>query len=49
MEEALMDYSQQRVETMNSGVDMREMRERFRHDAQLNAQGLAVWMQRQQA
>ncbi|PLW70099.1 MBL fold metallo-hydrolase [Pseudohalioglobus lutimaris] len=48
MEEALMDYSQQRVEEMNAGVEMRHMRERFRHDAHLNAQGLAVWMQRQQ-
>lgn len=47
MEEALMDYSQQLVEEMNSGADLAAMRERFRHDAHLNAQGLAAWMQRQ--
>jgi hypothetical protein len=47
LEEALMDFSQRQVEEMNGGAKMHTMRERFRHDAQLNAQGLAVWMQRQ--
>ncbi len=49
MEEAIMDYSVARVADMNPGVDMTGLRERFRHDAQLNAQGLSLWMQRQQA
>lgn len=49
MEEALVDYSQRRVEDMNPGLDMAGMREHFRHDAHLNAQGLAVWLQRQQS
>ena len=49
IEEAIMDYSLQRVEAINSGVDMTSLREHIRHDAHLNAQGLAVWLGREQA
>lgn len=49
LEETIMDYSLGRVQAMNPGQDMSAMRETFRHDAQLNAQGLAVWLQREQA
>jgi glyoxylase-like metal-dependent hydrolase (beta-lactamase superfamily II) len=49
IEEAIMDYSLQRVEAINSGVDMTPLREHIRHDAHLNAQGLAVWQEREQA
>ena len=49
LEEAIMDYSLQRVAAMNTAADTADMRELFRHDARLNAQGLAVWQQRQPA
>ena len=47
MEEAIMDYSNDLVMAMNPGLDADEVRESFRFDAQLNAQGLAVWRARQ--
>ncbi len=40
--------SQRRVQAMNAGAEMDGMRDRFVHDAQLNAQGLAIWWQRAQ-
>ena len=49
IEEAVMDYSLQRLEAINPGADMTALREHIRHDAQLNAQGLAVWFGREQA
>ncbi|KZX60609.1 hypothetical protein A3709_00625 [Halioglobus sp. HI00S01] len=47
MEEAIMDYCSEQVLAMNPELNMREVRESFRFDAQLNAQGLAVWKARQ--
>ena len=49
LEEAIMDYSMERVAAMNTAAETVDMRELFRHDARLNAQGLAVWHQRQQS
>ena len=49
LEEAIMDYSMERVAAMNTAAETVDMRELFRHDARLNAQGLAVWQQRQPA
>lgn len=49
LEEAIMDDSLERVAAMNNLEEVSEMRELFRHDAQLNAQGLAIWYQRQQS
>jgi glyoxylase-like metal-dependent hydrolase (beta-lactamase superfamily II) len=49
METAIMEYSLRQVERINPDDDMESMREHFYHDASLNAQGLAVWIERQQA
>lgn len=49
LEETIVDYSLARAQAMNPGQDMSAMRDHFRHDAQLNAQGLAVWLQRKSA
>ncbi|MEH6586559.1 MAG: MBL fold metallo-hydrolase [Halioglobus sp.] len=49
LEETIVDYSLARAQAMNPGQDMSAMRDHFRHDAQLNAQGLAVWLQKEQA
>ncbi len=49
IEEAIMDHSLALVAAMNPGQKMDSMREEFRHDAHLNAQGLAVWHARQAA
>lgn len=49
LEEAIIDYSLQCVREMNPGMEVAAMREMFRHDAQLNAQGLSLWQQRQSA
>ena len=49
LEEAIMDDSLERVAAMNNLEEVSERRELFRHDAQLNAQGLAIWYQRQQS
>lgn len=46
MEDAILDYCLQVVARMNLGKDLSHMREEFRFDAQLNAQGLAVWVAR---
>ncbi len=47
MEDAILEYCQQAVSRMNPDQDLSHMREEFRFDAQLNAQGLAVWVARQ--
>ncbi|QFU75290.1 MBL fold metallo-hydrolase [Halioglobus maricola] len=47
MEEAIMDFSLATVLAQNPQLDPEAVREGFRFDAQLNAQGLAVWRARQ--
>ena len=49
LETAIVDYSLEQVAALNPGEDMSALGEQFRHDAQLNAQGLSIWWQRQQA
>ncbi|TDG12083.1 MBL fold metallo-hydrolase [Seongchinamella unica] len=49
LEEAIIDYSLECFSALNPGMEVAELRERFRHDAQLNAQGLAYWHNRQLA
>ncbi|RLQ21609.1 MBL fold metallo-hydrolase [Seongchinamella sediminis] len=49
LEEAIIDYSLQCVQAMNPTMEVAGMREMFRHDAQLNSQGLSHWQQRQSA
>lgn len=49
IEEAIIVLSQARTDAMNPGQAPENLRDKFRHDASLNAQGLAVWHQRQQA
>lgn len=46
IEEAIVDYSLQGIQALNPGLELADMRELFRHDAQLNAQGLAHWHER---
>lgn len=49
IEEALVSYSLARARALDSGDGPGLAGEHFRHDAALNAQGLAVWHGRQQA
>ncbi|MEP5566287.1 MAG: MBL fold metallo-hydrolase [Halioglobus sp.] len=49
LEQAIVDYSLQRVKVLNPDQDMAYMSEHLCHDAQLNAQGLAVWLQKELA
>lgn len=49
LEKAIVDYSLQRLQALNPDQDMTYMREHVCHDAQLNAQGLSVWLQRESA
>lgn len=46
LEATILGDAMARVEAMNPGADMSAMYEYLRHDANLNAQGLAVWYQR---
>jgi hypothetical protein len=48
LEEAIIDYSLDAFSALNSHANAASSRELFRHDARLNAQGLAVWRQRQE-
>jgi glyoxylase-like metal-dependent hydrolase (beta-lactamase superfamily II) len=43
IEERIVEHSMTLVRAMNPGKDVDNLRESFRHDAHLNAQGLAVW------
>lgn len=49
IEERIVEHSLSLVQAMNPGRDVAHMREGFRHDAHLNAQGLAVWFARRAA
>ena len=49
IEGAIVELSQARLEALNPGRALEDMRDKLRHDASLNAQGLAVWHQRLQA
>lgn len=49
IEERIVDYSLSLVRDMNPGEDSDHLRDGFRHDAHLNAQGLAVWYARSAA
>ena len=49
IEESIIELCLERFRDMNPGQSMDGMRDRFRHDASLNAQGLAFWHQRQSA
>ena len=49
LEQAIVDYSLDQVAELNPGEDVSALAEQFRHDAGLNAQGLSIWWQRQQA
>ncbi len=49
IEASIIRYSADRVRAMNPGQALDGMQDKFKHDASLNAQGLAVWHQRQQA
>ncbi|MDG1388340.1 MAG: MBL fold metallo-hydrolase [Halioglobus sp.] len=49
LETAIVDYSLGRVQALNPGQDMSFMREHFFPDAQLNAKGLIVWLQKESA
>jgi glyoxylase-like metal-dependent hydrolase (beta-lactamase superfamily II) len=46
IEERIVEYSLALVQAMNPERDVEQMRDSFRHDAHLNAQGLAVWYAR---
>lgn len=47
LEPAIVDYSLSVVSGLNPGLDMSRLRDDIRHDADLNAQGLAAWYQRE--
>lgn len=47
LESAIIDYSLSLVSGLNHGCDMSFLRDDLRHDADLNAQGLAAWYQRE--
>ncbi len=49
LEGAIIDYSLDYLARLNPGEDMSPLREPLRHDADLNAQGLAAWYQREAA
>ena len=47
LEPAIIDYSLSLVSDLNPGMDMSHLSDEIRHDADLNAQGLAAWYQRE--
>ena len=47
LENAIMDYSLTQLAALDTGGDKQAWRDALQHDARLNAQGLAAWLQMQ--